>query len=96
MASIAFGCRKIGTKEGSWAGAFVFVEQGETRVSALFENGMDFIGHPKSLGDGIRAYQTYIDQGWIPMTAHDITETSGVSVNDKTATYEDAMRDYHP
>lgn len=74
----------------------VYRVKGDTRISALFENCMDFIGHPKSLEEGLKAYQTYIDQGWIPMTALDITETSGVSVNDKIATYVDAMRDNCP
>jgi hypothetical protein len=93
VASIAFGCRKNGTKEGTWAGAFVYFEQGSTRVMAVFEHGKDYIHYPKCVSEGLNAYETCIeDQGWIPMTLGDISETSGVSVDSNTAIYADVTR----
>jgi hypothetical protein len=94
-ASIAFGCRKPGTNQGSWAGAFVYVEAGgNRRVSAFFQNNMDFIRYPRSIVEGLQAYKAYMDdEGWIPMTPTDITDTSGVIVDGTTASYADIVDD---
>lgn len=78
-----FGCRDPSTTLGSWSKAYVFCEQGTSRVGAVFDDGKDYIGHP-TLEEAGRQYLKFLKDGWVPMTTEDITKTSGITVGDET------------
>jgi len=84
----AFGCRHKDSQKGSWDRAFVVVKEfGNPSITAsYFDNGMDFIGHPKSVNQAIKDYNRYIEmKDWIRMNVTDIEKTSGVTINPDTA-----------
>jgi hypothetical protein len=64
MAVTAFGCIKPGTVAGAWTGAFVYVEQGDTKVLAVFEHNQDYIHYPKSVAEGIDHYDSLVAKGY--------------------------------
>ncbi len=81
---LTFGCRIPQTALGSWDGAFVYAETKQVRISAVFQNGMDYVGHPNNLVDELRKYKKFIKQGWIPMTRQDIEKTAGIQIDVNT------------
>lgn len=85
---IAFGRRKPESKEGCWTGACVLVADGSRIVIGVFEDSMDHILNCTSLSQAITEYLKYVEMGWVRMTDTDVTETSGVSIDDATITEE--------
>ena len=83
-----YACRKPNTKIGSWHGAYVFVKDiYGNMIMAIFEDGKDFIGYPKSIVHGKEIYNNYInDHNWIKMSNDDIYKTSGIKVSYFTKT----------
>ena len=79
----AFGCRDPSTTLGSWSKAYVFCQQGDTRVGAVFDGGKDYVGHP-TLEEAGEQYAKFLEDGWVPMTTEDIIKTSGITVGDDT------------
>lgn len=84
-ADIAFGCRKPNSVVGSWQGAFVYVQTGRDKVYGIFENGQDFIGHPKNVYEAVKLYNAYMKTNKaVPMTVDDIVKTSGIQIDGET------------
>ena len=79
----AFGCRDPSTALGSWSKAYVFCQQGDTRVGAVFDGGKDYVGHP-TLEEAGEQYAKFIEDGWVPMTTEDVIKTSGITMGDDT------------
>lgn len=87
----AFGCRKPNTKPGSWTGAYIFVKDvyGNMRM-AVFEDGQDFIGYPKSIDHAKEIHNNFIKEyKWIKMTSDDIYKTAGIKISYLTNTNTD-------
>jgi hypothetical protein len=79
-----FGCRSPQSKgSGFWDGAYVYASRGGTAVGAMFENSMDYVGHP-SLAEAVATYDRLIAKGWTPMGPEDLTKTSGVEIGRDT------------
>lgn len=81
------GCRCPKSEPFSWNDAFIINRfAGQSIITgALFQNGMDFIGYPKSRTDACNAYYKYIKKGWVPMTREDIEKTTGIVSHEDTA-----------
>jgi hypothetical protein len=77
-----FGCRHPDSKPFSWDRAMVVAKlaNSDTITAAVFENGMDYIGHPKTYDEAYKSYDTFIKEGWVPMTPEDLKKTSGVDI----------------
>lgn len=78
------GCRDPKSKPFSWDKAFVVAKLAnrDEITGALFQDGTDFIGHPKSYEDACNDYKVYINKGWKPMTIGDLKKTSGMTTID--------------
>ncbi len=85
-AEIAFGCRKPNTDVGSWDGAFVYVKTAKEHMTVIYSRGEDFLGWPEDLAQGTANYYFMSKlKGWCkPMTAEDITRTSGAVITPHT------------
>lgn len=75
------GYRKVGTKVGSWDGAWVYIpRRNQTGISAFFEDGeedvilLDVYNQGEVEADRRRC----ITKGWKPMSYQDIWLTSGI------------------
>jgi hypothetical protein len=82
------GCRKPNTKLGSWSGAYVFVKDIHNNMRmAVFEDGMDFVGYPRSIDHAKEIYNNFINEHkWIKMSNDDIYKTSGIKISHFTKT----------
>lgn len=74
------GCRRPGS-EGC-DGVFVVAKEAASKfiTSAIFEGGADYIGHPETDDEARGKYDSFVDEGWIPMTPDDIKACAGVDV----------------
>ena len=82
----AFGCRHPDSKPYSVDQALIIAKPVESPsiTSAFFQNGADFIGHPKNKEEAIKIYESLLEQGWIPMTNLDMERTAGITIDEDT------------
>ena len=82
-----FGCRHP-KSDGIWNDAFIVAKSvdSSTITAAMFQNGMDFIGHPEDFSVALKQYEQLISENWIPMDTNDVKKTSGVSIDVGTIT----------
>lgn len=85
---IAFGRRKPESKEGCWTGACVLAADGLRIIVAVFKDNVDYILNCTSLIQAIMEYSKYADMGWVRMKNTDVTQTSGISIDEDTITEE--------
>lgn len=79
----AFGCKSIeinGLQRCENIFIFIRLLDG-TLISAIFENGKDYINYPKSLNEIVIVYNKLIEQGWKELSSLEITNISGVKIN---------------
>ena len=76
----AYGCRRPGTTPGEADGAFVVAKDAGTGAitSAVFANGVDYIGHPESDEIAREQYDAHMADGYVAMTAEDVSKVSGI------------------
>jgi hypothetical protein len=81
-----FGCRHPDSKPFSWDRAMVVAKivNSSNITAAVFQNGKDFIGHPKNYYEAYKCYAEFIKNGWIPMKYEDLKKTSGVDIDECT------------
>jgi hypothetical protein len=75
------GYRKVGTKVGSWDGAWVYIpRRNQTGISAFFEDGEEYVilldVYNQEEVDADR--HRCIEKGWKPMSYQDIWFTSRI------------------
>jgi hypothetical protein len=87
-AEYIFGCRHPDSEPFSWDRALVFGKyEGSSGITAaMFQNGMDFIGHPRDYREAYLEYNHCVKEGWIPMSKEDLEKTSGVEIDSSTST----------
>lgn len=92
----AFGARHPKSDKFSWNNAVVFCKaKGDDSITAaVFQNGMDYIGHPNDYNDVVKQYKAYLGMGWKPMDKEDIEKTSGITIDKDTKTTPN--RKIHP
>lgn len=75
------GLRKIGTAEGVWRNAYMAGEDYDGNITAaIFEDGMDYIGHPQSWDEVELMMKKLVEkEGYRPMTESDMYLTGGAS-----------------
>lgn len=81
-----FGCRDPKTDPQTWNGAFVIVKTvGDSDITtALFQNGMDYIGHTRYYDKVMTCYNWHIKDGWLPMSKDDLEKTAGIIIDNNT------------
>jgi hypothetical protein len=74
------GCRRPGSQ--GCDGVFVVAKEAASKfiTSAVFEGGIDYIGHPDTDVEARGKYDEFVKEGWIPMTPEDILVCAGVEV----------------
>lgn len=83
----AFGCRDPTTQKNQWNRAFVVAKsKNQNIIMCLFENGMDYIGHPLTYENALISYNNYINEGWKPMDIDDLEKTAGITIDKDTKT----------
>lgn len=84
-AEFAYGCRHPKSRPGSWDRAFVAAgtRTGDI-VSAVFDDGMDYVGHLATEGEAEAQYREFISRDYVPMTPEDVTKTSGIDIDEGT------------
>lgn len=82
------GYRKPGTESGSWNGAWVACRDTHGKiVCSFFDKNMDYIGHITDWEKILEQRDSFIKEGWEPMTREDIRDTSGLYKNLNDITY---------
>lgn len=82
-----FGCRdSLSQGEGYWDGAFVVIKckNGQLRTY-FFKDGFDSVEEPGNITNALKVYNSYLQQGWKPMTVDDATKTTGVIIDNATS-----------
>lgn len=72
-----FGCRSPDSRF-AWDGALVMVKVRGSNdiVASVFQNGMDYIGHPKTYEEALATYNEHLSRQWIPMDVADLVKTA--------------------
>lgn len=84
-----FGCRHPDSEKESWDRAFIVTKPVGCSVmitSALYNNNMDYLGHPLTYNKALVSYNKYIKKGWKPMSVDDLKKTCGVQIDIDTLT----------
>lgn len=78
----AYGCRRPDTEPGTSDGVFIVAKEADTGniTSAIFENGVDYIGHPDSDEHAREHYDAHVASGHVKMTVEDVSKVSGIAV----------------
>jgi hypothetical protein len=78
MLDYVFGCRSSSSKYARDGALVVCKIRGVPTITiAIFENGMDFIGHPATYADAVAKYKEYTNvHGWHPMDIDDLVKTA--------------------
>ena len=72
-----FGCRSPSSKYARDGALVVTKVRGSSDITiGIFENGMDFIGHPKTYDEAVAEYKKHIDKHWLPMDIDDLDNTA--------------------
>lgn len=73
-----FGCRSPTSKYARDGALVVAKARGDNIITiGMFENGMDFIGHPATYAEAVAKYKEYTDvHGWRVMDIDDLVKTA--------------------